>query len=179
MRIRETDLAGPLLIEPEVHADDRGFFAETFRDDALADSGVADRWVQDNHSRSQQGVLRGMHFQAGSGQAKLVGCARGRLLDVVVDIRRGSPTYGQWEAVELDAERARRLYVPIGFAHGFRVLTEVADVLYKCSSYYDPELERGIAYDDPDIGIEWPDLDLVVSERDARAPRLAEVADQL
>ena len=179
MRTEPTRLEGPLLIEPDVHGDARGFLAETYRADEMVALGIDHAWVQDNHSRSQRGVVRGMHLQLGPGQAKLVGCARGAILDVVVDVRRGSPTYGEWEAVELDDERAARLYVPIGFAHGFCVLSDTADVVYKCSSYYDPALERGIAYDDPDLAIEWPALDLIVSDRDRQAPRLAQIADEL
>ena len=137
--------------------------------------------MQDNHSRSAAACCAGMHFQVGDGVAKLVRCARGRILDVAVDLRRGSPTYGQWDAVELDDEGMRELYVPVGFAHGFCVLSDVADVLYKQSAYYDPALERGIAWDDPEIGIEWPlpADELIVSERDAAAPRLREIADEL
>ena len=175
----ETRLGGLILLRPTVHRDARGFFQETYREDKFAALGVSLGFVQDNHSRSQRGVLRGMHFQVGEGQAKLVRCARGAILDVVVDIRRDSPTFGEWEAHELDDENHHQLYVPVGFAHGFCVTSEVADVIYMCSTYYDPELERGIAFDDPDLGIEWPDLDLVVSGRDTHAPRLAEIADEL
>ena len=175
----ETRLEGLILIEPVVHGDARGSFHETFRADRLAELGVQEQWVQDNQSRSARGVLRGMHFQVGLGQAKLVRCARGAVLDVVVDIRRESPTFGKWEAAQLDDERHLQLYVPVGFAHGFCVLSESADVLYKCSSYYDPESERAIAYDDPAVGIDWPALDLTVSERDRAAPRLAEIAHEL
>ncbi|MBX5468847.1 MAG: dTDP-4-dehydrorhamnose 3,5-epimerase [Thermoleophilaceae bacterium] len=179
MRELETRLDGLVLLEAEKHGDHRGFFMETYRRALYASFGIHDSFVQDNHSRSSRGVLRGMHFQIEPGQAKLVRCARGAILDVVVDIRRGSPTFGEWEAFELSDENARQLYVPIGFAHGFCVTSEVADVVYKVSSYYDPVFESGIAYDDPDVGIEWPDLELQVSERDASAPRLAQVADQL
>ena len=171
-----TRLDGPILIEPAVHGDRRGFFCETYRASAYAELGIAEGFVQDNHSRSALGVVRGMHFSVGAGQAKLVRCARGSILDVVVDIRGGSPTFGEWEAHDLDDERLRQLYVPVGFAHGFCVTSEVADVVYKCSTYYDAELERGIAYDDPEVGIDWPQLELAVSDRDARAPRLAELA---
>jgi dTDP-4-dehydrorhamnose 3,5-epimerase len=174
-----TTLEGPVLLEPVVHGDARGAFLETFREDRLIELGITEQWVQDNHSRSARGVLRGMHFQLGRGQAKLVRCARGAVLDVVVDIRTGSPTFGRWEAVELDDERHLQLYVPVGFAHGFCVLSELADVIYKCSSYYDPEQERTVAYDDPEIGIEWPDLEPTVSERDRAAPLLAEIADEI
>ena len=170
-------LEGPILVQTRVHRDPRGFFLETYREDRLEALGIRERWVQDNHSRSARGVVRGLHFQVGPGQAKLVRCARGAVWDVVVDLRRGSPTYAEWEAAELSEHNARLLYVPVGFAHGFCVLSDEADVAYKCSSYYAPELERGIAYDDPDIAIAWPEgLELVPSERDARAPALREVA---
>jgi dTDP-4-dehydrorhamnose 3,5-epimerase len=137
--------------------------------------------VQDNHSRSKHGIVRGMHFQIGDGAAKLVRCGRGKIVDVVVDIRRGSPTYGEWEAFELSDENGRIVYCPIGFAHGFCVVSDVADVFYKQSNYYSGEHERGFAYDDPDVGIEWPlpSEELIASERDASAPRLAELAAEL
>lgn len=179
MEIRATRLDGPLVIRPQVSGDRRGFFQETYREDLLAEAGIQEHWVQDNHSRSGLGVLRGMHFALGEGQAKLVRCARGAIVDVVVDIRHGSPTWGEWEAVTLDDEQHRQLYVPVGFAHGFCVLTVTADVIYKCSTYYDSELEREFAYDDPDVGIEWPDLDLLVSERDRTAPPLAAIKGEL
>lgn len=179
MRALPTALDGLVVIEPVVHRDARGFFLETFRADSLEALGVAERWVQDNHSRSAYGVLRGMHFSVGRGQAKLVRCARGRILDVAVDIRRGSPTYGRWEAVELDDELHRMVYLPVGFAHGFVVLSDVADVVYRCSDYYDPATERGFAWDDPDVAIAWPDVPVAVSARDVSAPRLAEIAADL
>ncbi len=179
MRRLATHLEGPLLLEPAVHADARGFFVESYRASVLGALGVGHAFVQDNHSRSGLGVLRGMHFSVGAGQAKLVRCARGSIVDVVADLRRGSPTYGEWEATELDDETHRQLYVPIGFAHGYCVTSEVADVVYKCSTYFDPAIERGFAYDDPDVGIDWPDIEPTVSERDATAPRLAEIADTL
>jgi dTDP-4-dehydrorhamnose 3,5-epimerase len=180
MRTLPTRLDGPLLLEPDVFGDHRGFFAETFREDAWAAAGVAVAFVQDNHSRSKRGTLRGMHFQLAPGQAKLVRCARGAIFDVVVDLRRGSPTFGEWEGFELDDASMRQLFVPVGFGHGFCVTSEVADVVYKCSSYYDTATEAGIAYDDPAVGIVWPgDVEPIVSERDANAPRLAEIADEL
>ena len=180
MQIRATRLDGPLLVEPVVHGDARGFFAETFRENVLAEHGIGHDWVQENHSRSRRGVVRGMHFQTDPGQHKLVRCARGSIVDVVVDVRRGSPTHGQWEAFELSDENMAALYVPLGFAHGFAVTSDVADVVYKCSWYYVPETERGIRYDDPDVGIQWPaELDLQPSQRDAEAPLLREVADEL
>jgi dTDP-4-dehydrorhamnose 3,5-epimerase len=173
-----TRIEGPILIEPVVHRDPRGFFHETYRASTYAELGIADEFVQDNHSRSGRGIVRGMHFQLD--MAKLVRCSAGAILDVVVDLRRGSPTFGEWEAFTLDDENLHQLYCPIGFAHGFCVLSESADVLYKCSSYYDPSLERGVAYDDPEIGIEWPaDIELLPSERDAAAPRLSEIEAEL
>ena len=176
----DTRLDGLVLLVPAVHRDARGFFMETFRADAWVEAGVDAEFVQDNHSRSRRGTLRGMHFQMSPGQAKLVRCARGAILDAVVDLRRGSPTFGSWEAHVLDDDAAHQLYVPIGFAHGFCVLSEQADVVYRCSSYYHAATEAQLAYDDPDVGIEWPaDVEAVVSERDRNAPRLAEIADQL
>jgi len=174
-----TRLPGLVLLAPAVHGDARGFFMETYRADAWAAEGVPTEFVQDNHSRSRRGTLRGMHFQTDPGQAKLVRCARGQILDVVVDLRRDSNTFGRWDGHELDDANLRQLWVPVGFAHGFCVLSEEADVVYKCSSYYDPATEAGIAYDDPDVGIAWPDLELLVSERDRSAPRLADVAESL
>ncbi len=179
MRRLETPLPGLAVIEPEVHRDARGFFLESYRADLLAEVGVREDWVQDNHARSTRGVRRGMHFALPPGQAKLVRCARGAILDVCVDIRRGSPTFGGWHAVELDDVAMRMLYVPVGFAHGYCVLSDVADVLYRCSGYYDPALEREISVDDPDVGIEWPDIPSALSDRDGAAPRLRDIADAL
>ncbi|HET9471719.1 MAG TPA: dTDP-4-dehydrorhamnose 3,5-epimerase, partial [Usitatibacter sp.] len=176
-------LSGLVALEPARHGDERGFFCETYRREWHAAEGMppAEEFIQDNHSRSVRGVVRGMHFHIGAGVAKLVRCARGRILDVAVDLRRGSPTYAQWEAVELDDESMRELYLPVGFAHGFCVLSEVADVLYKQTAYYDRAVERGIAYDDPDVGIEWPLAreQMIVSDRDSNAPRLREIANEL
>jgi len=179
MQAVETKLEGPILIEPTIHGDQRGFFHESYRRNVYADLGIPEEFVQDNHSRSKHGVVRGMHFQVGQGMAKLVRCGQGSIVDVVVDLRRGSPTFGQWEAFELNDENLHQLYCPIGFAHGFCVTSEIADVMYKCSGYYDESIERGIAYNDPEIGIEWPDIDLLPSERDSSAPRLSDVADEL
>lgn len=180
MQAITTTFDGVVLIEPAVHGDHRGFFIESYREDAWAEAGVPTVWVQDNHSRSRKGIVRGMHFSIGEGQAKLVRCARGQILDVVVDLRRQSPTYGQWEGFVLDDETLRQVFIPVGFAHGFCVLSDVADVVYKCSTYYDPAFERGFRFDDPDVGIAWPqDLELDVSERDRTAPLLREIADDL
>ena len=160
--------------------DERGFFAETYRENVLAEAGIRDTWVQDNHSRSTRGVVRGMHFQIGAGASKLVRCGRGTIIDFIVDIRRDSPAYGKWEGHELSDENMHALYVPIGFAHGFVVTSDVADVLYKQTNYYSGDVERGFAWDDPEVGIEWPtDIELTVSERDRTAPRLAEIAEEL
>jgi len=174
VRRLETRLEGPILIEPSVHGDSRGFFLETFRANAFAELGLTDDFVQDNQSRSARGVLRGMHFQPG--MAKLVRCARGAILDVAVDIRPDSPSFGSWEAQQLDDRDHRQLYVPDGFAHGFCVLSDDADVVYRCSAYYDPAREGGFRYDDPEVGIQWPEqIELTISERDRSAPLLREL----
>ena len=175
----ETGLEGLALIEPQVFGDERGFFVETFSQDAWRDLGVDADFVQHNHSRSAEGTLRGLHFQTSPGQAKLLRCPRGRIFDVAVDLRRNSPTFGRWEGYVLDDEKHRQLYVPIGFAHGFCVLSEVADVTYLVSSLYDPETEAGIRWDDPEVGVEWPVDEPLLSARDKEAPTLAEVADTL
>jgi dTDP-4-dehydrorhamnose 3,5-epimerase len=172
-----TELDGPVLVKPAVHGDERGFFVETYRKSAWAEQGVDDDFVQDNHSRSRVGVVRGMHFQPG--QAKLVRCARGAIVDVVCDIRPSSSQFGRWEAVELSDQNAHQLYVPDGFAHGFAVTSELADVVYKVSTYYDPDAESGFRYDDPEVGIEWPAIELTPSKRDSSAPRLSEIKDAL
>jgi dTDP-4-dehydrorhamnose 3,5-epimerase len=177
----DTKLDGPILIAPRVLGDERGFFCETYRRSAFAKLGIAEEMVQDNHSRSRRGIVRGMHFQIGVGAAKLVRCARGAIYDVVVDLRRGSPSFGHWEGFELTEENMHMLYCPIGFAHGFCVVSDVADVMYKQSTYYADETERGLAYDDPEIGIAWPlpAEELMPSQRDATAPRLRDVLSEL
>lgn len=175
----ETKLGGVVLVEPQVFGDDRGFFVETFSRDAWREIGVDADFVQHNHSRSSKGTLRGIHFQTEPGQAKLVRCVRGEILDVAVDLRRGSPTYGQWEGHVLDDVKHRQLYIPVGCGHGFAVLSDVADVAYQVSSYYDPETESGIAWDDPDVGVDWQVGEPLLSERDKTAPRLADVMDEL
>jgi dTDP-4-dehydrorhamnose 3,5-epimerase len=180
MEVRETTLPDAVVLVPAVHRDERGFFQETYRRDAYAQLGLGDELVQDNHSRSARGVLRGMHLQIGDGIAKLVRCARGEIFDAIVDVRAGSPTYGRWEGFTLDDREHHQLYVPVGFAHGFCVISEVADVIYRQTGYYDPGLERGIAYDDPEVGIEWPPgMPLTVSERDRAAPTLRDLAAAL
>ena len=171
-------MEGLVVLEPTVHGDDRGFFLETYRRNACAELGIDVEFVQDNHSRSRRGIVRGMHFQPGMG--KMVRCVRGAIFDVAVDIRRGSPTFGQWEGAELNDATHHQLYCPDGFAHGFCVLSEVADVVYGCTTYYDPATEGGFRYDDPAVGIEWPPgLELIASARDSAAPLLSEIADLL
>jgi dTDP-4-dehydrorhamnose 3,5-epimerase len=175
----ETKLDGLVLVEPAVHGDSRGFFVETYAREEWQGLGVDAEFVQQNHSRSSHGTLRGLHFQTTPGQAKLLRCARGEILDVAVDLRRDSSTYGQWEGHVLDDEKHHQLFVPIGFAHGFVVLSEVADVCYQVSSLYDPATEKGIAWDDPAIGVDWQVAEPLLSERDKTAPSLAEIADSL
>ena len=173
-----TRLGGTLLLAPTVHGDNRGFFLETYRQSTFADLGISDEFVQHNHSRSRQGIVRGMHFQPG--MAKLVRCVRGAIFDVLVDIRRGSPTFAQWEAFELNDTSHHQLYCPNGFAHGFCVLSDVADVIYGCSTYYDPAAEAGFRYDDAEVAIEWPEgLELSASARDQAAPLLSAIVDSL
>ena len=172
MRRLETKLEGPILVELVKHGDERGFFAETYRQDKFAELGIADEFVQDNHSRSAQNIVRGMHFQLGDGVAKLVRCGRGAIYDAVVDLRRGSPTYGQAEGFELTEDNMRVLYCPVGFGHGFCTLSEVATTIYKQSVYFATGPETELSYKDPAIGIEWPIPveDLQASEKDEAAP---------
>jgi dTDP-4-dehydrorhamnose 3,5-epimerase len=175
----ETGIDGLVLIEPEVHGDERGFLVETFRADTWRELGVDTEFVQHNASRSSRGTLRGIHFQTRPGQAKLVRCSRGEIFDVAVDLRRGSPTFGKWEGYVIDDRDHRQLFVPVGFGHGFAVLSEQADVSYQLSSLYDPATESGIAWDDPAVAIEWPVDEPLLSDRDRHAPKLAHVADSL
>jgi dTDP-4-dehydrorhamnose 3,5-epimerase len=181
MRVESVRLPDAKLITPRVFPDDRGFFCETFREETLAEAGIDDIWVQDNHSRSSRNVVRGLHFQIGVGAAKLVRCGRGHIWDVIVDLRQGSPTYAEWQGFDLTDENMQVLYVPVGFAHGFCVMSETADVMYKQSRYYDGSVERGIAFDDPTVGVEWPVPagEILVSPRDAEGPLLADVEGDL
>lgn len=174
LNIQETSLPGVKLLEPRVFGDERGFFVETYRESTLRAAGFEGRFVQDNQSRSRRGILRGLHYQLVQPQAKLIRVARGRIFDVAVDVRKGSPYFGQSFGVELDDEHQRMLFVPAGFAHGFLVLSEVADLTYKCSDYYHPESEHGVAWNDPDLNIQWPDLGSVpmLSAKDAALPTL-------
>jgi dTDP-4-dehydrorhamnose 3,5-epimerase len=178
-RALPTKIDGLILVAPDVHGDERGFFVETYSRDLWAELGVGVEFVQHNHSRSARGTLRGIHFQTAPGQAKLIRCPRGRILDVAVDLRRDSPTYRQWEGHVLDDVEHHQLFVPVGCGHGFAVLSEEADTTYLVSSVYDPATEAGFAWDDPDIGVDWQVSEPLLSERDKTAPKLAEIADSL
>ena len=181
MEVIELPLAGLRVLKPKVLRDERGFFLESYRRDVLLKHGVDVEFVQDNHSRSTQHTVRGLHFQRasakGPGQAKLLRVVSGRIFDVAVDIRPGSPTFGKWHAEILDSDDHHQLYVPVGFAHGFCVLSDVADVLYKVSSVYDPETEAGFAFDDPAIAVAWPAKrgEAVLSKRDIEARAFSDV----
>jgi dTDP-4-dehydrorhamnose 3,5-epimerase len=170
-----TPLDGVVLLKPTVHQDKRGFFLESYSARALREFGIETVFVQDNHSRSVKNTLRGLHYQVNPGQVKLVRVLAGAIFDVAVDLRWGSPTFGQWFGQTLTAENYLQMYVPIGFAHGFCVLSDTADVAYKCSSYYSPADERGLMWNDPEIGIEWPVRDPILSPRDQQHPLLREI----
>src|SRR4051812_11578319 len=175
MQIIETDIAGVKIIEPKVFGDDRGFFTETFQTRRYADAGIDKPFLQDNMSRSAQGILRGLHLQGSKAQGKVVPVWRGRVRDVAVDVRVGSPPFGRHVAVEFSDENRRQLWVPRGFAHGFAVLSETADFFYKCDEVYSPEHELAIRWDDPSLGIDWKLTSPSLSAKDAAAPFLAEV----
>lgn len=176
MNIIKTDIDGVLIVELKVFGDNRGWFAETYSKEKFHQLGIDVEFIQDNHSFSEQkGVLRGLHFQQPPmAQTKLVRCTRGEILDVAVDIRRGSPTYKKWVAVKLTAENKRQMLVPKGFAHGFVTLTDGVEVYYKVDEYYSPENDRGIRYDDPEINVDWGVRDPIMSEKDLKAPFLAD-----
>lgn len=179
VEIIQTPLSGVVVVKPVVHGDNRGFFMETYRADALQRAGIHDHLVQDNHSRSVRGVLRGLHYQLKKPQAKLCRVVSGEVFDVAVDVRLGSPTFGQWFGVTLSAENKLQIYVPRGFAHGYVVRSETADFLYKCSDYYDPSDDRGVLWSDPAIGIAWDVADPIVSAKDQQYLRLAEVPGEM
>ena len=177
MKVIETQLAGVLIIEPKVFGDHRGFFLETFQVERYRDAGIGLPFVQDNHSRSQRGVLRGLHYQVQQPQGKLVRVVAGEVFDVAVDIRPGSPTFGRWVGEVLSAENRRQLWIPAGFAHGFQVLSDSAEFLYKTTDYYAPECERSILWNDPDLAISWPLAGVpLLSGKDAQSPLFAEFA---
>ncbi|HEX7150335.1 MAG TPA: dTDP-4-dehydrorhamnose 3,5-epimerase [Thermoanaerobaculia bacterium] len=174
MKITETTLPGVLVIEPRVFTDDRGWFCETYHQDRFREHGIASTFVQDNHSSSTKGVVRGLHFQEPNPQGKLVRCVKGGVFDVAVDIRVGSPSFGKWVGVELTEENRTMLWIPEGFAHGFCALTDVAEITYKCTAFWEQAHDRSLLWNDPDIGIAWPvtPAEAVLSPKDAAAPRL-------
>lgn len=176
MKVTETELKGVLIIEPKVFGDDRGFFLESFQVERYREAGIDLPFVQDNHSRSQRGVLRGLHFQRTRPQGKLVRVSRGTVYDVAVDIDPASPTYGRYVGVELSDTNHKQLWVPPGYAHGFCVLSDVADFEYKCTDYYFPEDEGGLLWNDPDVGIPWPITEPKLSAKDERNPTLRELS---
>jgi dTDP-4-dehydrorhamnose 3,5-epimerase len=179
VRVVSTDLPGVLIIEPDVHQDTRGFFLETYHAAKYQAAGISDSFVQDNHSRSVQGTLRGLHLQLRRPQGKLVRVIEGEVFDVAVDVRVGSPTFGRWVGVTLSAANFLQCYVPPGFAHGFAVVSPVAQVEYKCTDVYDPDGELGIAWNDPAIGIDWPIAEPLLSARDMQHPPLAALMERL
>ena len=178
VRFTETSLPGVLIIEPQVFNDARGFFLETYHHGKYDEGGIGRAFVQDNHSHSQCGTLRGLHYQLGHAQGKLIYVVTGEIFDVAVDIRKGSPYFGKWVGVTLSAENKHQLYVPEGFAHGFCVLSKTADVFYKCTDIYSPVDEGGILWADPDIGIDWPVETPILSEKDGMYPKLSEVPEE-
>ena len=175
--VTQTPLPGVVIVEPRVFEDDRGFFLESFNASDFANAGLPTNFVQDNHSCSTRGVLRGLHYQHPSWQGKLVRALVGEIFDVAVDIRRDSRHFGEWFGVTLSASNRKQLYVPAGFAHGFCVVSEISEMAYKCTSLYMPEDDAGVLWNDPDIGIEWPIYDPILSGKDAVAPRLFELPD--
>jgi dTDP-4-dehydrorhamnose 3,5-epimerase len=179
VRFVPTSIEGVVIVEPDVHVDGRGYFLETFHADKYRAGGIAGPFVQDNHSRSIGGTVRGLHLQLRRPQGKLIRVIEGEIYDVAVDVRRGSPTYGRFVAVTLSAENFKQCYVPVGFAHGFCVTSAMAQVEYKCTDVYDREGEVGIAWNDPDIGVPWPVADPILSDRDRRHPPLSALAGVL
>ncbi len=179
MEFTPTELDGVVLIEPRIYTDDRGFFAEVYHRLKFEEGGIDVTFVQDNRVRSLRGALRGLHAQVRCPQGKLVSVTLGEIFDVAVDIRRGSPTFGRWVGETLSADSLRMMYIPPGFAHGYCVTSDVAEVAYKCTELYDPGGEIAIAWNDPDIGVHWPLDEPILSEKDAGAPRLSEIADSL
>ena len=175
MKVNKAPLDGVFIIEPKVFKDARGIFYEVYSAKKYEEHGIPAHFVQDNHSVSEKGVLRGLHYQINPGQAKLVRVTRGEVFDVVLDIRKESPTYGKWWSLHLSETNKFQLYVPEGFAHGFCVLSESVEFLYKCSNYYSPEDERGIMWNDPDLAIEWPIENPIISEKDNVYPRFNEI----
>ena len=178
MRVRDTALPGVLIIEPDVFEDNRGYFMETYHQKKYAEVGVDCAFVQDNLSYSIYGTLRGLHYQYPHSQAKLVQVVMGEVFDVAVDIRRGSPTFGQWVGEHLSKKNKRQMFIPEGFAHGFCVLSETAIFSYKCSDFYAPECEQGIVWSDPDLAIKWPVQEPLLSDKDGRYPCLRDIPEE-
>lgn len=178
MQIIETELPGVLILEPKVFKDDRGFFMETYHKQKYEKAGITTSFVQDNLSFSQKNTLRGLHYQYPHGQAKLVQVLQGSVLDIAVDIRRGSPSFGKWMSVELSGNNKKQLFIPSGFAHGFMVLSETATFIYKCSDLYSPADEKGIIFSDPDLDIDWPSGEYILSEKDTHYPLLHDISEQ-
>jgi len=179
MKCTESQLPGVLLIEPDIFRDERGFFMESYHRTRYSEAGIGSVFVQDNRSHSRRGILRGLHYQLEHGQGKLIYAVTGEIFDVAVDIRLGSPTFGRWVGDYLSAENGRQIFVPKGFAHGFCVLSETADVVYKCTDFYVPGDEYGILWSDPAIGIAWPCEEVTVSEKDSRNLEIANVKEEL
>jgi dTDP-4-dehydrorhamnose 3,5-epimerase len=179
VRVERTAIPDVLVIEPDVYHDGRGYFLETYHAERYREHGIVDPFVQDNHSRSGHGTLRGLHLQIRHPQGKLIRVIEGEVFDVAVDVRRGSPTFGRWVAVMLSAENFRQCYIPTGFAHGFYVTTAAAQIEYKCTDVYDPASEIGIAWDDPSLSIAWPPGERILSARDRQHGTLAAVMDRL
>jgi len=179
MEIINLPLAGAKLIKPRIFGDTRGFFFESYSEPRYHSAGMSEVWVQDNHSSSVQGTLRGLHYQSKPGQAKLVRVTRGRIFDAIVDIRRDSPTFGQWHGEEIDADQHCQIYIPIGFAHGFCVLSDIAEVQYKVSSPYDGAHECAIRWNDPEIGLTWPISKPILSDRDQTSESFADFRARL
>jgi dTDP-4-dehydrorhamnose 3,5-epimerase len=179
VRITTIDIPGVLVLEPKVFRDPRGFFVETYHAQRYVEAGITEQFVQDNYSRSVRGTLRGLHFQEPHAQGKLVMAVEGTVYDVVVDIRKGSPSFGKWYGVELSAENMRQIYIPPGCAHGFCVTSETAAFMYKCTDFYSPDDERGIPWNDPALGIAWPVARPILSARDQTYPTLAQMGPVL
>lgn len=180
MKVTELEIPGLILVEPKVFEDDRGFFMETYHAERYARYGISKKFVQDNHSKSVKGTLRGLHYQLGRPQGKLVRVSQGEVFDVAVDIRKGSPFFGKWAGILLSGDNRRQLYIPEGFAHGFCVLSDTAaEFQYKCTDYYSPEEERGILWNDPGLAIDWPEKKPLVSEKDGKWPVLSDADAEL
>ena len=179
MKVTKLAIPDVLLIEPKVFEDSRGFFMETYNAERYAEHGMTHSFVQDNHSKSSKGTLRGLHYQLGKPQGKLVHAVQGEVFDVAVDVRLGSPYFGRWVGAILSAKNRKQIYIPEGFAHGFCVLSEEAEFLYKCTDFYSPSDERGVLWNDPDVGIEWPIDEPLLSDKDAISKTLAEMKNEL